>query len=117
MNLTSLLIRPKQKQGDEEPRIVQLGLRPTIQSRRLTIHDATPSRPSLLTKQTSFKSSSALPTLNTLAATSTSTPSASDTTGSRRSSSVGGPSTIRPLSMAAKDISATDLLKQAIANR
>ena len=98
----------------------QLGQRPTLASaRRLTIHDSSStSRPSLLTKQLWFKSSSAVPTLSTLAATSTASSSRlSDIAKQARRASSGGFTPSSRGSMAARDISATDLLKQAISHR
>jgi len=98
----------------------QLGERPTlVNSRRLTIHDASSSRPSLLTKQISFKSSSAVPTLSTLAATSTASKSKrpENSTRTRRASSGSGLTHLKGANMAARDVSATDLLKQAISHR
>jgi hypothetical protein len=94
----------------------QLGQRPTLaSSRRLTVHDARSAcRPSILTKQLSFKSSSAVPTLSKLAATSAASKS-SDTANRERSASSVALSSRG--SMAARDFSATDLLKQAISHR
>jgi hypothetical protein len=99
----------------------QLAQRPPLAgARRLTVHNPSNARPtSLLTKQLSFKSSSAIPTLNTLAATPTASSSKPSESPSqvRRASSGSGFAQLKPTKMAARDISATDLLKQAIHHR
>jgi hypothetical protein len=100
-----------------------LGQRPPLfNARRLTIHGgASSSRPSLLTKQLSFKSSSAVPTLSTLQVAATSTVSSSIiqpaiSSRTRRANSGSGLTTPTRHNgtMAA---SATHLLKQAISHR
>lgn len=100
------------------PQPLLLGQRPPLSNaRRLTIHDASSSRPGLLTKQLSFKSSSAVPTLSTLAATSTVSSSAQPTISStlRRTNSGSGLTPNRNSGIMAA--SATHLLKQAISHR
>ena len=102
---------------------IQLAQRPTLATaRRLTVHDnSSTARPSLLTKQLAFKSSSAVPTLSTLAATSTAKSSKPlDVTAirQRRASSGSGFALLSSRgSMTARDVSATDMLKQAISHR
>jgi hypothetical protein len=99
----------------------QLAQRPTIAgARRLTVHNPSNARPSsLLTKQLSFKSSSAVPTLNTLTASSANSSANLPESSSqvRRASSGSGFAHLKPSKMAARDSSATDLLKQAISHR
>ena len=96
--------------------------RSPLGSRRLTVHGSVAVRPSLLTRQIQFKSSSAVPTLNTTSAVPLSVGS---TTSSRRptlssgvrpgsSDGTTGPasSNSRRASMAGHDLSAADLLRQ-----
>jgi len=97
----------------------QLGGRPTT-NRRLTI-DAGFARPSLLKNQLQHKSSSAVPTLSSTVAvggsiTPTTQASSLLTVGARRASSAS--TRISKLgNMAGRDVSATDLLKQAMMHR
>jgi hypothetical protein len=91
-------------------------------SRRLTLQ-STAARPSLLTKHLQFKSSSAVPTLNTTSAeahlrSSSSTPLQSPSPSSGPSTRPGSSGSALALSrrgsMAGHDLSATDLLRSAI---
>jgi hypothetical protein len=98
-------------------------------ARRLTVHGTIAARPSLLTRQVQFKSSSAVPTLNTTSAVPLvigSTASSRRPTGSTgvrpgSSDSASGSgfasSSSRRASMAGHDLSAADLLRQAMMHR
>jgi hypothetical protein len=100
-----------------EPLHQRLGERPTT-NRRLTI-DAGFARPSLLTQKLHHKSSSAVPTLSsTQAVGGSTTPSNSSplAPGTRRASSASTRNG-KLNSMATRDFSATDLLKQAMMHR